>query len=830
MRHHFGVLYCQLFALLAFTESLPDTGYVIWAHRAHQSITIDGNFNDVDWSSPPEPGKIFVQEEPHPGEPALFPTGIMVRYNDQALYIAARLYDDDPEGILRELSERNTIGNADYFEVIIDPYADGVYGYSFVVTASGVQRDARIYNDSRDASWNAVWESAVQIDDEGWSVELRIPWAALRFPRGEMQEWQINFGRNIRRIRQQSWWHPVDPNRAGLLMQTGTLKGISNIRPPLRLSLFPFAALGKEFNQFTDHHPWSLSGGMDLKLGIGQAFTLDVTLIPDFSQTISDRDFLNLTPFEHEFDENRQFFTEGMEIFNRGSIFYSRRIGGSPRYRFNLSEQLEPGESIVYNPVLPQLINATKLSGKTGGGTGIGLINAVTAGIMATAEDESGVRREIPAVPATNYNMLVVEQSFGHQSTIALMNTHVYRGQKTPGSNVAGADFRLNSAGQIYSLRGSGHYSMVRNTAINDERSRGHQFHLEAGRISGRWRGSASYRQISTHFDPNDLGLLTLSNERRWIGGGGYYRYEPFSIFNRMNSHLNLHYTRLHSAADITGLRLEWNTMMFFKSWDFIYLTVQHSPIDVKDFFEPRTGRFDVFYLQRPRTYGSFYYSSDYRNPVAIDIRLSGTMFPGSSRNIFEILLEPRFRLSDRFSAFPSFRYLRFFHDEGFVAKNPDSQGFEQLESDAIVFGRRNRLVVENNLRLQYIFTHRMNAVVNLRHFYSNVDYDSFYTLQPNGKLASTVYSGRRSDGEKSLHDIVFHIFTLDLIYTWRFAPGSDLIFVWKNNMFSSNNRVPMTYFREFGQLASGPQHNTFVVKAIYYLDYNSIRQAVSSS
>nr|MBS0036693.1 carbohydrate binding family 9 domain-containing protein [Saprospiraceae bacterium] len=282
------------------------------AQRIGAEIEIDGNLFEAGWAKA-EPATDFIQQDPYPGAEASLPTEVRVLYDDNAIYIGVRLYDPVPESILRELSERNVIGNADHFEVIIDPYRDGINGYSFAVTSSGVQRDARMYGDRKDAAWDAVWESAVVIDSLGWTVEMRIPYSAIRFPKIHSQQWGVNFGRNIRQTREQSWWNEIDPSLDGVLQQSGMLTDLINIEPPVRLSLYPFLAVSKDYTDFVDENPWGVSGGLDLKYGISQAFTLDVTLIPDFSQALSDRDVLNLSPFEVVFDENRQFFTEGME-------------------------------------------------------------------------------------------------------------------------------------------------------------------------------------------------------------------------------------------------------------------------------------------------------------------------------------------------------------------------------------------------------------------------------------------------------------------------------------------------------------------------------------
>jgi hypothetical protein len=228
------VMMISVFGLLKAQTEVKE----INAYRIDTPVEVDGRLTETHWMLA-EPATDFIQEDPYPGTDADLPTEVRVLYTDDAIYIGARMYDPEPDEILRELSERNDIGNADHFQVIIDPYRDGINGYSFAVTSSGVQRDARMYDNRVDAAWDAVWESAVVIDSLGWVVEMRIPYSAIRFPRRNIQDWSINFGRNIRSTREQSWWSEVNPNIDGVLQQSGILRGLTNLEPPLRLSLIP---------------------------------------------------------------------------------------------------------------------------------------------------------------------------------------------------------------------------------------------------------------------------------------------------------------------------------------------------------------------------------------------------------------------------------------------------------------------------------------------------------------------------------------------------------------------------------------------------------------
>src|SRR5262249_27319888 len=259
-----------------------------------------------------------------------------VVYTDEAIYIGAYMHDD-PKLIKRQLTERDKEQrqDADNFGVAFDTYKDKQNAFQFMVTAPNVQSDIRISsggageNGGFDYNWDAVWDSQTSIVADGWIAEIQIPYSAIRFSKEDIQNWGVNFSRYIRRLNEQSYWNCVDPNQNGFVNQFGDLTGLQNLQPPLRLSFLPYLSTGYRtvptnsgtINTFLH------SGGMDVKYGINESFTIDMTLIPDFGQVQSDNVILNLTPFEQQFEEHRPFFTEGTELFNKAGVFYSRRIG-----------------------------------------------------------------------------------------------------------------------------------------------------------------------------------------------------------------------------------------------------------------------------------------------------------------------------------------------------------------------------------------------------------------------------------------------------------------------------------------------------------------------
>ncbi|MBK7182455.1 MAG: hypothetical protein IPH89_05700 [Bacteroidetes bacterium] len=237
----------------------------------------------------------------------------------------------------------------------------------------------------------------------------------------------------------------VKPQVSALVNQFGDITGIENIKSPLRLSITPYVSAYLEnypYNQIgKSNNSYSFNGGMDIKYGINESFTLDMTLVPDFGQVQSDNQVLNLSPFEVQFNENRQFFTEGTELFNRAGLFYSRRIGGQPLNYYNAYNQLNEGEYLKENPASSQLINATKVSGRTKKNLGIGIFNSTSKPMFATISDSLGNTQK-ETRPLSNYTYCF-RSSIKNNSYISLINTNVTRNGGDYDANVTGTNFDL---------------------------------------------------------------------------------------------------------------------------------------------------------------------------------------------------------------------------------------------------------------------------------------------------------------------------------------------------------------------------------------------------
>jgi hypothetical protein len=514
----------------------------IVATKADQSPKIDGELDEAAWQKAPA-ATDFIQNFPNYGIPALAKTEVRILYDNSAIYIGAYLYDQ-PNLIEKQLTARDEElqKNVDYFSVFLDTYNDKQNGFQFLVTSMNVQTDARLgpglgddqYNFG-DKTWDAVWESKVSMKPDGWIVEMKIPYLSLRFAKKDIQDWGLQLLRVTKRNNEISYWNNVDPNVNGFVNQSGTLKNLQNIHPPLRLSFSPYLTGGVRIvpENGDKRTEWLRNGGMDVKYGINESFTLDATLIPDFGQVVSDDIVNNLSPYEVRFQERRPFFTEGMEIFNKAGLFYSRRVGAMPKgyTPVNRMAENDPNIDIVKNPSVTQLYNAIKFSGRTQKKLGIGVFNAITAPMHATVKDvTTGEKTKIETEPLTNYNIVVLDQALKGRSYLTFTNTNVIRDAGARDANVSSLDFNLYDNRNVYNFKGSGRYSSIFGKVPYD----GFNTLLRGGKVSGQIQFFLQNVIKSDKYDPNDLGYLAYNNENSYSGEVSYNQFTPWQVFLKL--------------------------------------------------------------------------------------------------------------------------------------------------------------------------------------------------------------------------------------------------------------------------------------------------------
>jgi hypothetical protein len=807
LKHLLLLSFCLFTAVFSFAADNRN----LTAQRVTTAPKIDGILDEDAWQTA-EPASDFIQRSPKPGAPSGKKSEVRILYDDVAIYVGAMLYDSSPDSILHELSQRDNEANADAFGLFLDTYNDDINAYGFFVTAAGVQLDARYSSQGQDLNWNAVWQSQVRINEKGWAVEFRIPYSAIRFPNVAEQKFGLNIIRKVRRTREDAFWNEIRPEADGLINQSGDLNGISDIKSPVRLSVTPYVSAYLENYPYNlpgkSNNSYSLNGGMDIKYGINESFTLDMTLVPDFGQVQSDNQVLNLSPFEVRYDENRQFFTEGTELFNKGGLFYSRRVGGAPLNYYTPYDQLKEGEYVKDNPGNTQLINATKLSGRTRSNLGIGVFNATSADTYAVISDSSGNTRKVLTQPLTNYNVLVFDQALKNNSYISLINTNVTREGDAYDANVTGTEFKFANRKNTYGINGNAAVSQLY-FADSSRPVLGYVYSLRAGKISGNFTYSLYANVKSDTYDPNDLGISFMNNTIETNANAGYTIFTPFWKVNEFGVSGGVGYSRLYQPGFLWNFNIYGDAYTTFtRSFLSTGTGFNLEPIVTYDHWEPRVKG---HYYAYPKDYlGYYWFSSDYRRRFALDGRVDYRYFDENNRYTFSFGLDPRFRVNNKLSFIYSYNRSYQNDDIGFV-------NFDEV-SDVITFGRRSVLTITNQLNINYIFTNKMSLSLRGRHYWSKAEYRQYYTLSDKGVL----FDDNQYPGNSNVN---FNAFNIDLVYKWQFSPGSEVSFVWKNAIYAYGDQVIQHFSDDVDETFRSPQSNSFSIRLLYYLDYSMLKR-----
>ncbi|PWL28123.1 MAG: hypothetical protein DCO96_09095 [Fluviicola sp. XM-24bin1] len=777
---------------------------------------IDGNVNEAIWEKT-DVATDFTINRPVYGEKSRFHSEFRMCYDNNALYISGRLYDPNPDSVSYTLSQRDDFGNADWASVFIDPFSNSITAFSFGITSAGVEVDGlESANGNTDNSWNTVWRSAAQRTEYGWSFEMKIPHSAYRFPNKDIQEWKINFSRTVRRVRETSTWNPIDPNEFGTITQSGDMTGMEGIKSPLRLSLTPYTTgyLENSYDNPLGKQTWKrrVTGGMDLKYGLNDAFTLDMTLIPDFGQTISDQQILNLGPFEVRFNENRPFFLEGTDLFQIGGVFYSRRIGGTPYNYRDAYNNLNDGEEVIENPSVAPLINATKVSGRTKSGLGIGVFNALESRSQAVIQDSMGNTRNVETNPLTNYNVFVLSQNTKNNGTISFVNTNVTRMGDASDANVSVVQSNMFSKDGKYRLFTSAKVSSV----MGEETVNGHNFGARISKVSGVWRYNIGYWEESDTYDPNDLGFLFNNNERGYSGEVSWNDFEGSKRFFRRNFRINWWYTELYKPQLYQNTQFGATLGGLHKKQFYTQVRAEVNPFGEVNHFESRVFGKELHFNES--IFFSYFLSTDYSKRFALDLRAWVKDFLFTTQYGTNLRMSPRVRVSDRLDIIL----------ESSVQNLQDDYGWVSVQDEAydgsIIIGTRDRLIVNNVISSRLVFTNRMGIDLRLRHNWQQVEYSRFDELIDEGILRETAYNPLNEEGI-SVHNTNFNAFTLDVNFRWIFIPGSELTIFYKNNIFQTKNRLEPSYFTTFETLFDQPQINSISLRLLVFLDAIYLRR-----
>ena len=584
------------------------------AVRTTSPLIMDGVLDEAAWAEA-EPITGFIQSMPNAGAPATEETVVRVLYDDRKIYIGALMLDSEPEGIIHQFLEQDyETHDDDVFAVTLDTFLDRRDSFMFLINPNGAVKDGQTFDNSRttNLAWEGVIEVETTIHDEGWTVELAIPFTTLRFdPREGEQSWGMNFLRRIRRKNEDSYWAPVDRRtRVHTMAYAGTVSGFSGLPHPRNITLKPFGLASNSRGTLMSPSEVGTTSdfGMDLKWGVTPRLTLDLTYRTDFSQVEVDQEQVNLTRFSLFFPEKRDFFMENAGIFAFGDLSERNiRLGASPR-DFTLFHSRRIGLS-AGRPV--PIVGGGRLTGRAGG-FDIGFLNMRT---------ESG-----EGLPSESFSVARVRRTFpGELQVGALVASRDPLGEGEREYNRSyGADLNLTVAGKLFL------HSYLAATDYP-----GVEGNNRAGRVSlafrdRLWDLSALYREVGDAFEPG-LGFVSRKGIRHSYGTLGAHPRPAIPGVNELNPYLELHYiTNLHSALESRegtaglgilfgdGGELQTRVSDRFEAIDEAFTVAREGEI--------LPGRYDF-------TEGSISYASSAARPLSGELEISGGGYYGGHRS-----------------------------------------------------------------------------------------------------------------------------------------------------------------------------------------------------
>ena len=843
------------------------------------SIKVDGRLDDDVWRRATFSSD-FRQREPIEGAPPTERTEVAFAYDGKNLYVGARMYSEDPEAIRAVMTRRDSDGNSERLIVSIDGYQDRRTAYSFAVTAAGVRLDWYHPSDrafSRDRSFDPVWTAETEIDEEGWTAEMQIPFSQLRFRSGEEQTWGINVNRYIPTKNEDIFWVAIPKDESGWASWFGDLTGIQavNARRPVEIvpyvstdATFTSEELLDEANPFEDGTKVEPRFGLDLKAGLGPNLTLDATVNPDFGQVEADPAVVNLSQFEVFFPERRPFFIEGDRLLRgRGPRYYfSRRIGAPPGG--------EAEGDFVDAADLTTILGAAKITGRLNSGLSVGALGALTAKEYATVYDSASASTEDFRVePLTGWGVVRLQQEIGASvSTVGLSLQGVGRdvGSSTEDALGAiltrnafsgGADWNIRLMGGEYELGGYAGFGYVSGdtAAIREVQESSARYYqrpdadyvtldptrtslagftgaLEFERENGEhwlWEVRGSFE--TPGFEINDLGQLNKTDRIETFGRLRYRENTPGSLFHEYSVNAfggaawNFGGDRQFTFFELFGeatLKSFWGGFLrgevLTRAQD-DNLTRGGSSMG-KGFGWNTGAGFFSDRRKRTRFSASTFYANDELGGWRLNLFAGISLQPTEA---FQLSFEPRWR--------------RFVNVRQYV--DTFDNGRPATFGERYVFATTDRKTISLQTRLNYAITPELSLEWYGEPFVETGSFFDYGELLAARSRFLLIYGTAGTEIEEIPPEepgdpatIVVrdgdHVFSFDdgdfvalsfrtnFVVRWEYLPGSTLFFIWQLNRgddFSVQDPDPANFGNLFDSI-SAPGQSFFALKITYWL------------
>lgn len=822
------------------------------AIRLAEPIAIDGILVEAVWQNGSGISQ-FTQRDPHEGAPPTQKTIVHLAYDDEAVYIGARLFDSAPDSIIARLGRRDADLTADMFGFFVDPYYDRRSGFYFGVNAAGTMYDGVLYNDEwDDDSWDGVWEGKVNIDDQGWMVEMRIPYSQLRFKNKDQMIWGINFRRDIARKNEKDYLVFTPKNGSGFVSRFVDLVGIENISPPRRIEVLPYVTTKAEYTQhlpgnpFNDGSEYLPGAGADLKVGIGSNLTLDATVNPDFGQVEVDPAVVNLGDVETFFNEKRPFFIEGSTIFNFGqggsrsnwgfnwanpTFFYTRRIGRAP-------QGSAPSADFADMPLGTNILGAAKLTGKVGNNWNVGMLHALTS--REHADLKQGNRRFRSEVePLAYYGIMRAQkeikegrQGIGFISTLAgrrfddaRLRDEISRSAFTGGidgwtfldanktwviTGWAGmSQLRGNEARMIALQQSSRHYFQRPDAGHVSVDSFATSLTGYAGRVLiNKQKGNIIFNSaigfVDPKFDLNDMGFLWRTDVINGHIGSGY----KWTKVGKLTRYAEL-LGAVFGSRDFDGNTIwlgVWQSgyFEFLNYYNFNY-SIAFNPETVSN----NRTRGGPLTLNPPGWEVNFFLNSDSRKAWVFGLGTFGySRGPKNWDRGLDVSVEWKPSANLSISAGPTLWWNRNFSQYVTFINDPLATA---TFGNRYIFAELEQTELSANFRLNWTFTPGLSLQLYAQPLISSGDYKNYKELARPRSYAFSPYRTDRSD------DFNFKSLRGNAVLRWEYSPGSTLYFVWTQSRTDNETFGDFRFNRSVDRLADARPDNIFLVKASYW-------------
>jgi len=829
---------------------------VIKAVRMNGAITIDGILDEEVWQQ--KSYSDFTMSDPTDGAQPTEKTEVWVAYDETNLYVAARLYDSHPELIASRLGRRDDFVDSDWFIFAVDPYYDRRTGYQFAVNPSGSIVDWTLFNDEwDDDTWDGVWASKASFNENGWTVEIRIPFNQLRFPKKDEYIWGVNFRRVIKRKNERVGFVWVPKEDSGYVSRFARLEGIQDIDPGRHIEILPYTVGQTHYSPAIDGNPFQTgkeySGniGFDLKWGIKSNLTLDTTINPDFGQV------------EVEGANTFNAFGSGGVTsqasisWSMPSFFYSRRIGRSP-------QGFVTQDGFIKFPDRSTILGAAKLTGKLGGSWNLGFLSALTAREYAEI-DFSGQRLKEEVEPFSYYGVLRSQREFNEgKHGIGFIATSVIRDLRNEtlqmilnrnafslgldGWTFLDKDKTWAAGGWLGMTRVEGsreaiwmlqhsslHYFQrpdATHVELNEQATSmsGWGGRLVVNKQKGQFLFNAAAGALSPGFDPNDIGF-------------------QYSSSDIVNLHLLIGYNWPHPGKIFRSWYIFGGPFRNYdfggnKFWDGYLLVVEgellnYWGINTLLAYNPET-------VSKTLTRGGplalipwgyqvdLELTSDSRKAIVLSANESLYSRPSEGYQWtggLSLRIKPSSNIS--FSFGPGYSVRR--SDLQWIANIEDPWKTETYGTRH-VFGQIYQRVLSGEIRLSWIFTPKLSLQLYLQPFLAVGKYDEFRELARPKSFEYKTYGEGESEisHEKGTYIIdpdgpgpaePFSFMSPDfnlkslrgtIVLRWEYLPGSTLFFVWTQNRADYTHPGDLALGRDLKALFSAPGDNIFVVKVSY--------------